>query len=417
MAPVTRHPSQSGRSGLWLAGMGLLCSIAVALLSACDDPQTPPAPTDITTSAATATSNPEPTPTATPNLTAEPTATSTPTPTPANTPTPSPTVTPLPLSAKEVLDAAIAAVKGAHSGHIESEFTLEAEIEETKLVLSTSVAGDFHTPDRAHLSGTYSIQGLPSVDIDGAKVDIGSQSWTEEWIIVGDDVYVRHSIGGDSRHTRDSIELPFDLSFLFEFDLLDSDGEISTNEQELDGERVYYVTGPPAQDSRYPLLDGAPGIDGVVDYWIGAEDHLLRRLEISVVSVGLTRDAETQRLNGFVTLSDYGKTVDISPPAPEGADDHSNSPASATEISVGESLTASVDSWIDSDYFRFQAEEGRLYHIVVSVQQTYNRSYGTRSKLFGPDGVTPELPFSSGGTRIVWQAPASDTYYLRVENG
>ena len=400
MAPVTRHPSQSGRSGLWLAGMGLLCSIAVALLSACDDPQTPPAPTDITTSAATATSNPEPTPTATPNLTAEPTATSTPTPTPANTPTPSPTVTPLPLSAKEVLDAAIAAVKGAHSGHIESEFTLEAEIEETKLVLSTSVVGDFHTPDRAHLSGTYSIQGLPSVDIDGAKVDIGSQSWTEEWIIVGDDVYVRHSIGGDSRHTRDSIELPFDLSFLFEFDLLDSDGEISTNEQELDGERVYYVTGPPAQDSRYPLLDGAHSIDGVVDYWIGAEDHLLRRLEISVVSVGLTRDAETQRLNGFVTLSDYGKTVDIRPPALEGADDHGNSPANSTEISVGESVNASVDSWIDSDYFRFQAEEGRLYHIVVSDERAYNKASDSHSTLFGPDGVTPEAPFSrSSGQR------------------
>ena len=427
MGPFSSHTCHLGRSRFRLAGMRLLCSIAVAFLIACDDPQSSPAPTDTTTPAATATSSPEPTPTATPNLTAEPTATfiSTPTPTPtpipANTPTPSPTVTPLALSAKEVLDAAIAAVKGAHSGHIESEFTLEAEIEGTKLVLSTSMAGDFHTPDRAHLSGTYSIQGLPSVDIDGAKVDIGSQSWTEEWIIVGDDVYVLSSLRGDSRHSRDSIELPFDLSFLFEFDLLDSGGEISTNEQELDGERVYYVTGPPTQDSKYPLLDGAHGIDGVVDYWIGAEDHLLRRLEVSVVSVGLTRDAETQRLNGFVTLSDHGKSVDISPPAPEGADDHGNSPASATEISVGESVNASVDSWLDSDYFRFQAEEGRLYHIVVSDERAYNKASDSHSTLFGPDGATPESPFSrsSGqlGTRIVWQAPASDTYYLRVESG
>ena len=319
------------------------------------------------------------------------------------------------------MDAAIAAVKGAHTGHIESEFTLEAEIDNAQLVLSISIAGVFRTPDSAHLSVTYSIEGPPRVDSDGAEIDIGVQSWTEEWIIVGDDVYVLSSLRGDYRHSRESIELPFDLSDLFRFDMLDPDGEISTDEQELDGVRVYYVTGPAAQGRRYPLLDRAPGIDGVVDYWIGAEDHLLRRLEISVVSVGLTRDAGTQRLNGFVTLSDFGRTVDISPPAPEGADDHSNSPASATEISVGESLTASVDSWVDSDYFRFQAEEGRLYHIVVSDDRGYNKAYGTHSTLFGPDGVTPERTFSQSsgqlGARIVWQAPASDSYYLRVESG
>ena len=49
-----------------------------------------------------------------------------------------------------------------------------------------------------------------------------------------------------------------------------------------------------------------------------------------------------------------------------------------------------MDSWLDSDYFRFQAEEGRLYLIVVSDQRGYDKAYGTRSTLFGPDGVTQE---------------------------
>lgn len=321
------------------------------------------------------------------------------------------------LSAKEVFDLARAAAKASHSGHIESQFTLEAEVEEMKLLLSLNVAGEFRAPDSAHLSADYTIHDQASVDNDGAKVDAGSQSWSQEWITVGDVVYVLDSFVGASRRTTESSDLPFALSDLLKFDLLDSEGQVSVYEQELDGERVYYMTGPAAESGRYPVLGHANGIDGVVDYWIGAEDHLLRRLEFSVVSVGLTRDAETLRLNGMITLSDYGKSVDIQPPVPEGPDDHGNSPTNATEIAVGESVNGIVDSWLDSDYFRFQGEEGRLYLIVLSIQPAYNEAYGTDSTLFGPDGVTPELAYSQGGGRIVWQATASDTYYLRVESG
>ena len=421
MGPVTRQTGQSGRSRFRLAGLGLLCSIVVGLFLACDNPQSPPAPIDITASAVTATSSPEPTPTATPNPTAEPTATFIPTPAPANTPTSTPTVTPLALSAKEVLEAATAAVKDIDSGHFEGEFTYEGEIEETKQVLSISISGVFVAPESAHWSTTYDFESPFIVDVGGAEVDIARENWTQEWFTVGDYVYLLDSLGGNARHRRDDIVLSFEPSDLFELDLLDIDGEISAYEQELDGERVYYVTGPAAPDRSYPLLGRAQGIDGVVGYWIGAEDHLLRRLEVSVVSVDPTSNAETERLNGFVVLSHYGESVDIRPPVWEGTDDHGNSPASATEISAGESVKASVDSWLDYDFFRFQAEEGRLYHIVVSDEQGYYKADGTHSTLFGPDGVTPESTASQSsgqlGTRTVWQAPASDTYYLMVESG
>ena len=252
------------------------------------------------------------------------------------------------------------------------------------LLLSLIVAGEFRTPDSAHLSADYTIQDHTSVDNDGAKVDEGSQSWSQEWITVDDVVYILDSFGGASRRTTESSDLPLALSDLLKFDLLDSESQISIYEQELDGERVYYMTGPAAESGKYPVLGHANGIDGVVEYWIGAVDHLLRRLEFSVVSVGLTRDAETLRLNGMITLSDYGKSVDIQPPVPEGPDDHGDSPANATEITVGESVNAIVDSWLDSDYFRFQGEEGRLYLIVVADQQAYDKAYGTNSTLFGP---------------------------------
>ena len=50
------------------------------------------------------------------------------------------------LSAKEVLNLATAAAKGADSGQIEGEFTFEVEIEETKLGLSANLAGPFVHP-------------------------------------------------------------------------------------------------------------------------------------------------------------------------------------------------------------------------------------------------------------------------------
>ena len=423
LEPGATHTGQSARSRFRLIGTCLLWILFVGALSACDDPQFSPVPTDTTTAAATATHHPEPSAAAGLNPTAEPATTfiSTPVAIPANTQTPSPTATIPALSAMEVLDAATAAVKGSHSGQIEGEFTLEAEIEEATLVYSMGVVGTFRTPNSAHLSLTHSVQGTGSLDAGGTQVDIGSRTWTEELITIGDDIYLMDSFGGSSRYKRENIELPFELFDLLEFDLLDSVGEISAREQELDGERVYHLTGPAAPDKSYPLIDRAPGIDGEVDYWIGSEDGLLRRLEVSVVSTEDTNDSEAVRLTGFLALSNYGESVEIQPPVPEGADDHGNSPGSATDVLVGESVTASVDTWLDSDYFQFQAEEGRLYHIVVSDERGFINEYGNRSTLFGPDGVTPETTASQSsgqlGTRIVWQAPASETYYLRVESG
>ncbi len=176
MGPLTGQTSKSGPSRFRFAGLGLLFSIVVGLLSACDNPQSPPAPIDITAPAVTATSSPEPTPTATPSPTAEPTATFIPTPAPADTPTSTPTVTPLALSAKEMLKAANAAVKGIDSGHFEGEFTLEGEIEETKQVLSISISGVFLAPESAHWSTTYDFESPFIVDVGGAEVDIASEN-------------------------------------------------------------------------------------------------------------------------------------------------------------------------------------------------------------------------------------------------
>ena len=316
---------------------------------------------------------------------------------------------------------ATAAVKGEHSGRVESEFTLDlGEVEGTKAVLSQSTSGVWKTPGSAHMRTTFSTQGPPSVEIDGVIVEPPIGSVTQEIIIIGDDVYLIDPPYGDARQTRDDYnDWNFDLFHFFDYHLLlDLNGEISVVEQELNGERVYYVTGPPAIHRAYPVI-GPSALDGVLQYWIGAEDYLLRRFEVSGV-MGEGEDF-TQRLNGWISLSDFGESVDIQRPVHEGADDHGNSPTNATEILVGEPVSGSVDSWLDYDYFRFQAEEGQRYDIVVSDEPDRNRVFGTSATLYGPDGVTPEFGFfrivGRLEARFDWQAPASDTYYLRVERG
>ncbi len=416
MNPRFRHTGQVVQRCYRHVGIGLLWLLFVASLAACNNAQPSPTPIGVTASSDPTTSVLEPTPAATPRPTPKPVATLISIPT--NTSTPSPTVTPLAVVARDVLDSAISTARGDHSGHIEGEFTLEADLPEATLVYSMGIVGVFQTPSSAHLTLTYSVQGTGSVDVGNTKVDIVSRTWTQEIIAIGDEIYLLDSFGGSSRHKRENIELSFELFDFLKFDLFDSNGEISARTQELDGERVYHLTGPAAPDKSYPVIDRAPGIDGVVDYRIGIEDQLLRRLDISIEARDDTPDAEPVRLTGFVALSNYGESVDIQPPVPEGADDHGNSPGSATDILVGEPVTATVDTWLDLDYFRFQADEGRLYHIVVS---DHDVEYGTQSTLFGTDGVTPETTASQSsdqlGTRIVWQAPASDTYYLRVESG
>ncbi len=326
---------------------------------------------------------------------------------------------------------AVAALESDLSGRIESEF--RAGFGEY-VFLTESVSGVWETfgkanasfgPDlssRAHFSSLYDWEGPPTIEVDGQTIELPAGIHRE---IIFDEEYIY--VMSSPPHEKMRVERTWhdhDNSDLFVF--LDYYywlvvSESSVVEEELNGERVYKVTGPPHYGRAYPVL-GPSRFDGVVQYWIGAEDYLLRRFEISGVVPG-----DGSEFNGFIALSDFGVPVDIQVPMHEGGDDHSNSPTDATEIAVGEQVPGTLDSWLDFDYFRFQAEEGQRYEIVVSVEPVLNQYgvptnvYGTSATLYEPDGVTETWGGSSGtgadGAQIEWEAPASDTYYFKVERG
>ena len=94
-------------------------------------------------------------------------------------------------------------------------------------------------------------------------------------------------------------------------------------------------------------------------------------------------------------------------------DDHSDDIYDATVAPVGVDVEGFMSSQYDTDYFRFTAEEGRLYQIDVSLGTLENSAV----YLYDGDGwflYHNDDHGDSLASRIFWLAPASGDYYLEV---
>ena len=98
-------------------------------------------------------------------------------------------------------------------------------------------------------------------------------------------------------------------------------------------------------------------------------------------------------------------------------DDHGNSPATATAISVGDTVAGEIEFGSDVDFFAVELQASGRY----AFQTTLLDLSDSVLYLYGPDGWTlldlgddiawPDDPSS----RIEWVAETSGTYYLAVE--
>ncbi len=107
----------------------------------------------------------------------------------------------------------------------------------------------------------------------------------------------------------------------------------------------------------------------------------------------------------FVETGSYTLAVALS----DIVDDHGDSAADATAVTLGRSVEGSVDYDIDVDCFRFHAQTGQFYRIDVTL--------GTLSLaellLSKPNGDVLSRD-SSFGPWIIWQATNSGEHYVRV---
>ena len=100
------------------------------------------------------------------------------------------------------------------------------------------------------------------------------------------------------------------------------------------------------------------------------------------------------------------------------ADDHGDTAATATTVSVGEAVEGAINDEFDLDYFRFEAQEGRKYQTAVTngefLRFMWYLSDGVSPADYGDYSLWDEL---RGRSRVSeWIASRSGHYYLAVDN-
>ena len=89
-------------------------------------------------------------------------------------------------------------------------------------------------------------------------------------------------------------------------------------------------------------------------------------------------------------------------------DDHGGGLASATEITLGETIAGYTQYMGDRDYFRFRAEGGRFYRMDTTPTETPSGR-----------GVSLRLQDSEGGEVVlwgkIWEAPKTGDFYISAE--
>ena len=100
-------------------------------------------------------------------------------------------------------------------------------------------------------------------------------------------------------------------------------------------------------------------------------------------------------------------------PAPVGKDDHGNDLGGATATTVDEPVEGAIDYDYDNDWFVFEAEAGEIYEIDVALG-TLDDAWVELTGSHGGQLAHSDSYDNNLGTRIVWRAPSSGSYYARA---
>ena len=195
-------------------------------------------------------------------------------------------------------------MEAVDSGHVEIDIKTETG-GAVALDLGMRIAGDFQSPDRNHFTLELSSGGI-SIKL--------------EMIVIGGESYVKNPLTGAWEANPES-PTPFGNVLAFgafntDFDSEVVEGFTLVGEERLDGERVYHLKGPVSGGALADLLDDSQVEDGEgeVEYWIGVEDFLVRKAGIQVEVPADDSGVDAFRMQVVMTLSDYGKSVDIQAP-------------------------------------------------------------------------------------------------------
>ena len=211
------------------------------------------------------------------------------------------------------------------SAHLVYEATTDVG---DQVSLFVSIEGDYQAPDRFR----YSM---------ATGFGPGSGAFRFEYTWIGSRAFLKDPESGAWKPDPAS-QNPFTFFSLdgepvegiaINFDPRAFDG-FTVTEEELHGEAVYYLKANPSGEAfsdtlealKLVVLGQAPGGGGAegessaghvqIEYWIGVEDHLARRVRGLFEVSGQDYTGETSTVRSEVTLafSDFGKPVNIQDP-------------------------------------------------------------------------------------------------------
>ena len=213
---------------------------------------------------------------------------------------------------------------------------------------------DYVSPDRS--------QGVTSIDFGFFKTEVS-------FVAIGDDFYFTDPETGEWSKGMGNDAVPFfgpdqlldfgDSDAIYDFRGLSENG-LGT----ISGPEV--ADGTPAYRLSYSVGDEAVdlGLGGLnVDLWIGAEDSLLRRIEISgefsvedeggaaVPAIPLDDLSGDVELDAVITFSNFNTPVTIEPPA------------EFAELDIGESIPSAVqliETPLESGWTRYELPDGSI---------------------------------------------------------
>lgn len=241
------------------------------------------------------------------------------TPTPTNTPIPTDTPTPLPPtetptpdpadlapSPTDILESMNSAMQDVSSFHFEMIIEMGMAMEGLTLEIPLSLIGDYQAPDRMHAVLTMNFLG---------------STMETEMITIGDTSYVTDPETGEwIQETADGTGIaPIDPGELIgpgEYELEDP---VLVGIEEVDGVLAFHLSGTITSEEFEGLLgeDGGGG-SIVIDYWIGLDDFLLRKIAFTAEFYGsLMEEMEGSQditMSVEIVISDFNKEVNIEAP-------------------------------------------------------------------------------------------------------
>ena len=113
----------------------------------------------------------------------------------------------------------------------------------------------------------------------------------------------------------------------------------------------------------------------------------------------------------YIEATSYGPDVGTyTLTVSELVNDHANVIEGATLVNIGEGIQGELEEGHDSDFFRFEAEQGVTYQIDMALGDS-------EMWLYDADGGWLDSDYGNDtASRIVWNAPTSGVYYVEASS-